>query len=115
MAKINYVELPVQDVAAVRAFYGSAFGWSFTGYGPDYAASEGGEVALGLNGSDDHPISQVLTLIEVEDLEAALDSVVSAGGSVTVPIFAFPGGRRFHFSDPAGNVLGVFVNEPGQH
>jgi len=24
------------------------------------------------------------------------------------PIFEFPGGRRFHFSDGAGNVLGVW-------
>jgi predicted enzyme related to lactoylglutathione lyase len=37
---------------------------------------------------------------------------VAAGGEVTVPIFAFPGGRRFHFRDPAGNELGAFVNEP---
>ncbi|RYD49914.1 MAG: VOC family protein [Sphingomonadales bacterium] len=115
MAKINYVELPVKDVAGTQDFYGKAFGWSFTGYGPDYAAMEGGEVALGLNGTDDQAIGAVLVLVEVEDLEAALASVTAAGGSVTVPIFAFPGGRRFHFRDPAGNELGVFINEPDQH
>ncbi|MES2987254.1 MAG: VOC family protein [Pseudomonadota bacterium] len=112
MAKISYVEMPVKDVAAAQDFYGKAFGWSFTGYGPDYAAMEGSDVAVGLNGSDDHAIAQLLALVEVEDLEGALESVVAAGGSVTVPIFAFPGGRRFHFRDPAGNELGVFVNEP---
>ena len=115
MAKINYVEMPVQQVAGARDFYGKAFGWTFTDYGPDYAAMEGTEVAVGLNGSDDHPIPRLLALIEVDDLEAALESVVAAGGTVTVPIFAFPGGRRFHFDDPDGNGLGVFVNEPGQH
>ena len=112
MAKLNYVELPVKQIAGARDFYGKAFGWTFNDYGPDYAAMEGGEVAVGLNGSDDHAIAQVLALIEVEDLEAALEKVVSANGSVTVPIFAFPGGRRFHFRDPDGNELGVFVNEP---
>jgi len=111
MAKINYVELPVKDVAGTQDFYGNAFGWSFTGYGPDYAAMEGGEVALGLNGTDDQAIAAVLVLVEVEDLEAALERVTAAGGDMTVPIFAFPGGRRFHFRDPAGNELGVFVNE----
>ena len=115
MAKIKYVEMPVQDVAAAQDFYGRAFGWSFTGYGPDYAAKEDGEVAIGLNGSDDHPIPQLLALVEVDDLEGALESVVAAGGGVTVPVFAFPGGRRFHFRDPAGNELGVFVNEPEGH
>lgn len=115
MAKVNYVEMPVKDVAGARDFYGKAFGWSFASYGPDYAAMEGADVAVGLNGSDDHAIPQLLALVEVEDLEGALESVVAAGGSVTVPIFAFPGGRRFHFRDPAGNELGVFVNEPGQH
>ncbi|RYE01971.1 MAG: VOC family protein [Sphingomonadales bacterium] len=115
MAKINYVELPVKEVAAAQDFYGKAFGWGFTGYGPDYAAKEDAEVALGLNGTDDQAIGAVLVLIEVDDLEGALESVTAAGGSITVPIFAFPGGRRFHFRDPAGNELGAFVNEPGQH
>ncbi len=115
MAKISYVEMPVKDVAGAKDFYGRAFGWGFTDYGPDYAAKEDGDVAVGLNGSDDHAIPQLLALVEVEDLEAALESVVAAGGSVTVPIFVFPGGRRFHFRDPAGNELGVFVNEPDQH
>jgi catechol 2,3-dioxygenase-like lactoylglutathione lyase family enzyme len=34
---IDYIEIPVIDVAAAKAFYGSAFGWTFTDYGPDYA------------------------------------------------------------------------------
>jgi predicted enzyme related to lactoylglutathione lyase len=34
--------------------------------------------------------------------------VEQAGGKIVQPIFEFPGGRRFHFSDPSGNVLGVW-------
>ncbi|AQR73256.1 VOC family protein [Sphingomonas sp. LM7] len=113
MAKLNYVELPVKAVAGVRDFYAQAFGWSFIDYGPAYAASSGGDVALGLNGSsEEDAIPAILPLVEVEDLEAALADVIAAGGEVVVPIFGFPGGRRFHFRDPGGNVLGVFVNEP---
>ncbi len=112
MARISYVELPVQRVGETRDFYAKAFGWSFTDFGPDYAATTGGDVDVGINGSDDHAIARLLPIVEVQDLEAALDSVVAAGGEVTVPIFAYPGGRRFHFRDPAGNELGVFINEP---
>jgi predicted enzyme related to lactoylglutathione lyase len=112
MARISYVELPVKNVAGVRDFYAQAFGWAFTDFGPDYAATTGGDVDVGLNGSDDHAIPQLLPIVEVEDLEGALASVTAAGGTITVPIFAFPGGRRFHFRDPDGNELGAFVNEP---
>lgn len=34
--------------------------------------------------------------------------VRAAGGDITRPIFAFPGGRRFHFRDPSGNELAVW-------
>lgn len=112
MARISYVEMPVADVGGARDFYANAFGWSFTDFGPDYSATTGGDVDVGLNGSEDHAIAQLLPVVEVQDLEGALEKVVAAGGSITVPIFAFPGGRRFHFRDPAGNELGVFVNEP---
>lgn len=111
MARISYVELPAKRVGETRDFYAKAFGWTFTDYGPSYSATTGGDVDLGLDGSDE-AITQLLPIVEVVNLEAALDSVVAAGGEVTVPIFAFPGGRRFHFRDPAGNVLGVFINEP---
>ncbi|HVJ03690.1 MAG TPA: VOC family protein [Sphingomonas sp.] len=112
MARISYVELPVKQVGAVRDFYAGAFGWEFTDFGPEYSATTGGDVDLGLNGSSDHAIAQLLPIIEVQNLEDALDRVTAADGIITVPIFAFPGGRRFHFRDPAGNELGVFVNEP---
>lgn len=111
MARISYVELPVNGTGPARDFYAQAFGWEFADFGPDYAATTGGDVDLGLNGSDDQPIDAVLVLVEVQDLEAALAKVESAGGEVVVQVFAYPGGRRFHFRDPAGNVLGVFVSE----
>jgi predicted enzyme related to lactoylglutathione lyase len=113
--RISYIELPVTGVAATRDFYAQAFDFAFTDYGPDYAATTTGDVDLGLNGSEDMGIASVLPIVEVKsDLEGALARVVAAGGTITVPIFAFPGGRRFHFSDPAGNQMGVFMNEPDE-
>ena len=114
MLRISYVELAVKDVAGVRDFYAGAFGWDFTDFGPDYSATVSGDTDLGLNGSDEHPASAILPLVEVKaDLEGALDKVWKAGGTITVPIFAYPGGRRFHFRDPAGNELGVFMSDVG--
>ena len=46
-----------------------------------------------------------LPVIEVESLEATEAAVRAAGGEITRATFAFPGGRRFHFRDPAGNEL----------
>lgn len=49
-----------------------------------------------------------LAIFHVDDLDRALGQVTAAGGDIVQPIFAFPGGRRFHFRDPSGNVLGVW-------
>jgi predicted enzyme related to lactoylglutathione lyase len=109
MARLNYVELTARDaerVGAAKAFYESAFGWSLTEYGPEYAGGDAGGTELGLRA--DEGGKAALPGIAVADLEAALDKVTGLGAEIVVPIFAFPGGRRFHFRDPAGNELACF-------
>ncbi len=105
MARLNYVELPVRDIAAAKAFYEAAFGWSLTGFGPTYAATITGDTDIGLQADPAEATQAPLAVIEVDDLDAALAAVIAAGGTVTRPIFAFPGGQRFQFTDPAGNEL----------
>ena len=105
MARFNYLELPVRDVPVAKAFYAAAFGWTFTDFGPDYASTMTGDTDLGLNGDAEQSTAQLLPVIEVDDLEAAEQAVRDAGGEITLPIFGFPGGRRFHFRDPAGHEL----------
>ncbi|HYW14930.1 MAG TPA: VOC family protein [Allosphingosinicella sp.] len=105
MARLNYVELPVGDTDAAKAFYEAAFGWSLTGFGPTYAATVTGDTDIGLQGDPAEASRAPLPVIDVPDLEAALAAVESAGGRIVRPIFAFPGGRRFHFLDPGGNEL----------
>jgi predicted enzyme related to lactoylglutathione lyase len=105
MARLNYVELPVRAIGAGKAFYETAFGWSLTSFGPDYAATMTGDTDIGLNGDPAEMTKAPLPVIEVDDLEAALDAVTGAGGVIVRPIFAFPGGRRFQFLDPNGNEL----------
>ncbi|WP_066546117.1 MULTISPECIES: VOC family protein [unclassified Sphingomonas] len=107
MARLNYLELPVGNLPGLNYFYGEAFGWRFTDFGPSYAATTTGDVDIGLDGDPETQVKAMLPVIGVDDLEAAQARVEQAGGSVTVPIFAFPGGRRFHFRDPHGHELAV--------
>ena len=44
-----------------------------------------------------------------DDLVASEKAVIEAGGKISVPAFDFPGGRRFHFTDPSGNELGIWT------
>ncbi len=105
MSRICFVELPAFDLASSRAFYADAFGLKFADFGPSYSCTLTGDVDLGLQADTSEATAAPLPVIAVADLEAALDAVGQAGGTITKPIFAFPGGRRFHFRDPGGNEL----------
>lgn len=112
---IDYIELPVDDLAAARDFYAGAFGWTFNEYGRSYAGIRNragdGEVG-GLNAlpSDAVRGAGPLVLLYSDDLDATHDAVVAAGGAIVEPPAHFPGGRRFTFTDPAGNQLGVWAS-----
>ena len=107
-ARLSYIELPVRETATTKAFYETAFGWSLTDFGPTYAGTMTGDVDLGLQADAAEAPTAPLPIVQVDDLEAALRAVTRAGGKITKEIFAFPGGRRFHFKDPGGNELGVW-------
>lgn len=115
--RINYVELPARDIAAAQAFYGDVFGWTFEPYGPDYLAFNDGAMDGGFYRADmasDSGRGGALIVLFSDNLEATQARVEHHGGSILKPIFAFPGGRRFHFADPNGNELAVWGNLPAQ-
>ncbi|TWB35789.1 VOC family protein [Nitrospirillum pindoramense] len=114
MARPNYIELPTRDLAASQTFYEKAFGWSLTGFGPSYACTMTGDVDIGLQADAAEATKAPLTVIQVDALEEALAAVTVAGGTIVRPIFSFPGGRRFHFTDPSGNELAVMQPEAHQ-
>jgi len=108
---IDYIEFPATETSALKTFYGKAFGWAFTDYGPDYAASGNAGVDTGFQ-ADAHAAPQKpLVILYSLDLERSLEAVTDAGGVITVPVFEFPGGRRFHFTDPSGNELAVWSDK----
>lgn len=112
--RIDYIEFVVGDIARARDFYGKAFGWSFKDYGPAYCEFNdgrltGGFALAGEVGPDDHVASGgALVVLYADDLDAVQQRVEEAGGRIVKPAFSFPGGRRFHFSDPDGYELAVW-------
>jgi uncharacterized protein len=111
---IDYVELMVADLAQAKRFYSEAFGWRFNDYGPEYAGiqSPRGETAPevgGLRTDQEVRAGGPFVLLYSTDLDQSVEAVRNAGGQVVNGPYEFPGGRRFHFTDPSGNELGVWA------
>ncbi|WP_163272940.1 VOC family protein [Chelativorans alearense] len=112
--RIDYVEFTVKDIRRSRDFYGNAFGWTFTDYGPEYCEFNdgrlsGGFTTLGSVRSGGGP----LVILYADDLPATVKRVEEAGGKIVRPIYGFPGGQRFHFADPDGYELAVYTEQGG--
>ncbi|BDX00049.1 glyoxalase [Maricaulis maris] len=105
--KIDYNEIPVTDMAAAKAFYRAAFGWDFLDFGPDYAAFQNAGLDGGLRREDTRFPQGCLIILKAKDILAAEARVEGAGGAI-IKREDFPGGRRFHFTDPAGNELALW-------
>lgn len=108
----DYIEITTTDLAASEEFYRNAFGWQFNAYGPGYlgiVTADGHEAGgISLAGDVARSSGGPLVVLFSYDLDATHDAVIAAGGAITRDTFSFPGGRRFHFTDPAGNELGVW-------
>ena len=109
--KINYVELPAKDLEATKKFFTSVFGWSFIDYGPEYIAFSNEGIDGGFFKSDLAASSEkggALIIFYSQNLEATQTKIENADGLIIKPIFTFPGGRRFHFTDPNGNEYAIW-------
>jgi uncharacterized protein len=111
---IDYVELTVTDLEQAKRFYSEAFGWRFNDYGPEYAGIQSPQGASapevgGLSKGQEVRWGGPLVLLYSTDLDRSVEAVKHAGGQAVNGPYAFPGGRRFHFTDPSGNELGVWA------
>lgn len=110
---IDYIEFKVADIARSKDFYGRAFGWTFTDYGPSYCEFTDGHMKGGFNASG--PAAEILApggplvVLYGSDLAEIMGRVEAAGGRIVKPPFGFPGGHRFHFADPDGYELAVWT------
>ena len=107
---LDYIELPGSDIPATKRFYGEVFGWTFTDYGPDYAAFECKEGRQGGFNAERKVATSggPLVVLYANNLDA-VESRVSATGAEIISREEFSGGRRFHFRDPNGNEIAVWT------
>ncbi len=109
--KLDYAEFPATDLSATKEFFIKAFGWSFEDFGPEYAAFSGQGLDGGFFKSDQASLTSrgaALLVFYSQDLASTLSKVEAAGGVIVEPIFSFPGGHRFHFTEPSGNEFAVW-------
>jgi predicted enzyme related to lactoylglutathione lyase len=109
--KINYVEFHARDINATKAFFTEVFGWSFEDFGAEYTAFSDEGLDGGFSKSDQAALTEsgsALIIFFSEELEITEAKIINAGGKITRPTFSFPGGRRFHFTEPSGNEFAVW-------
>jgi uncharacterized protein len=106
--KIDYVEFPSANRALTSAFFQAAFGWGVTSYGPGYDGIEGAGIDGGVDQGEGR-VAATMAVVRTDNLDDAERRVTAAGGTITRPQFDFPGGRRFHFREPGGNEMAVWV------
>lgn len=112
--KIDYLEFPAKNLEATKDFFAKLFEWQFEDFGPDYSAIKNAGIDGGFYRAEVHAdaaAGSVLVVFYSRELEKTLAKIVPAGGEIVKPIFSFPGGRRFHFSDPSGNEYAVWSED----
>ena len=106
--RIDYIEFPSTGIAETKKFYSAVFGWEFMDYGAEYASFLDGRLAGGFDATKEVVRGGVLVVLYATDLADMEAKVKENGGQIVKETFEFPGGRRFHFTDPSGNELAVW-------
>jgi uncharacterized protein len=112
--KIDYVEFPARDIAATKKFFNQVFQWTFVDYGPKYTAfyNEGIDGGFFLSSlKAESGSGSALIVFYSENLEKTKKKIEDAEGKIVQDIFTFPGGRRFHFTDPNGNEFAIWSDK----
>lgn len=111
---IDYVEFPVRDMSATKKFFSAVFGWTFSDYGDEYSCFHGAGIdggiyksAMVVNADNGSP----LLVFYDPDLDVVMARIKQSGGNIKRPVYSFPGGQRFHFTDPSGNEYSVWSDK----
>lgn len=106
--QVDNIEFNVSDIARSKAFYGEVFGWQFVDYGPTYTEFSDGRLTGGFSTGESVRPGGPLVIVYADDLAHTQCRIEAAGGRISRAVFAFPGGRRFHFLDLDGYELAVW-------
>lgn len=109
--KICYVEIPAVDIERSAAFYREVFGWQTRQRGDGHLAFDDGVGQVSGTWVTGRPPSTqpgLLIYIMVDSVEATAEAIVASGGKIVQPIGMDAPEITARFSDPAGNVLGLY-------
>ena len=109
--RIDYIEFPAIDIERTKTFYSSVFGWKFTDWGSDYVSFEDGRLSGGFGKGEAVVPGGPLVVVYASNLSEIEEAIQAHGGEIVREAYRFPGGRRFHFADPDGNVLAVWTDQ----
>jgi predicted enzyme related to lactoylglutathione lyase len=120
--RVVHFEIPFDDSERARAFYSEAFGWKLvelpemsyvlatTGPSDQGPPSEPGFINGGML-QRELPVGGPVVIVDVEDVDAALEQIERLGGT-TVSAKQAVGEMGFsaYFKDPEGNLMGLWQN-----
>ncbi len=109
--RVDYIEFQTTNMEETKHFYASAFGWELTDYGPEYTSFNDGRLTGGFTVAPEVSKGGPLVVLYSTNLEEIEARIAEVGGKIVRKIFEFPGGRRFHFTDPSGNELAVWSDQ----
>jgi predicted enzyme related to lactoylglutathione lyase len=105
--RVDYIEFLSTNIEETKRFYSRVFGW-VTDYGPDYTSFTDGRLGGGFSVASEVATGGPLVVLYATNLEEVEARIRESGGQIVRQVFEFPGGRRFHFTDPSGNELAVW-------
>jgi predicted enzyme related to lactoylglutathione lyase len=123
--RVVHFEIPYDDGDRARRFYKEAFGWQLqeipemdytlvtTGPSGEQGPTEPGYVNGGMLHREEGGSSGPVIVVDVESIDAALAKIGELGGATLVP--RQPVGMMgfaAYFTDPEGNVVGLWENAP---
>ncbi|HMG92655.1 MAG TPA: VOC family protein [Chryseolinea sp.] len=113
--KICYVEIPALSIETSSKFYHTVFGWHLRkdNYGSVSFDDTVGEVS-GMWVLDRKPMTEagIIISIMVDDATSILESIAKNRGKVIFSTTMSSGEKIAHFTDPAGNVMGIYQEAP---
>jgi uncharacterized protein len=114
--KVCYIEIPAIDISRSVSFYKQVFGWKIRIRGDGHMAFDDGvgEVSgTWVPGRKAMTEPGLLIYIMVDDINTTIDAVIVNGGKIVQPVGMDAPEITARFSDPAGNVLGIFQERGG--
>ncbi len=109
--RVDYIEFRTKNIEETKRFYSQVFAWEFTDYGPDYTSFTDGRLGGGFSVAPEVQAGGPLVVLYSTNLAEIEARITESGGQIVQETFEFPGGRRFHFTDPSGNELAVWSDQ----